>query len=32
MEYAIRFRKQKPGIDRAELQLATRTGEGAPGA
>jgi hypothetical protein len=32
MEYAIRLRKQKPGIDRAEIKLAACTGEGAPGA
>jgi hypothetical protein len=32
MEYAIRLRKQKPVIERAELKLAACTGEGAPGA
>jgi hypothetical protein len=32
MEYAIRLRIQKPGTDQAKRQLATRTGEGAPGA
>jgi hypothetical protein len=32
MEYAIRLRKQKPVIERAQLKLAACTGEGAPGA